>query len=186
MSISGMALARLGQVYPMRPIIPPMNMIRRRKGRIGECAARDDDSAGKVCSGFRESAPSKNNAMVMRFYRQLLSTSHQPLDDANERCARRASPDHRSVGIPPAELRRRRRRAGEPERTVGGCRQLPDCPKASVTLGELGEQRRGRMLRVPGWHRYKNRLPSICRPMGAYRPAQSETPPVIESDSSDR
>jgi hypothetical protein len=57
MSIFGIALDRLGQVYPKRPIIPPMNMIRRRKGRIGECAARDDDSAGEVYSGFRKSAP---------------------------------------------------------------------------------------------------------------------------------
>ena len=46
----------------MRAIVPPMNMIRRGKGRIGECAAGDDDGAGKVCSGFRKPAPTADRA----------------------------------------------------------------------------------------------------------------------------
>lgn len=53
----------------MRAIVPPMNMIRRRKGRIGECAARDDDSAGKICSGFRKSAPTTDRAKSLHHIR---------------------------------------------------------------------------------------------------------------------
>ncbi|WP_174827159.1 hypothetical protein [Rhizobium ruizarguesonis] len=185
MSISGMALARLGQVYPMRPIIPPMNMIRRRKGRIGECAARDDDSAGKVCSGFRESAPSKNNAMVMRFYRRLLSTSHQPLDDANERCARRASP---TIGMS-ACLRpsfdaadgARESRSG-PSAVAGNFLIVQRRQSHWVNWGSNGEDE---CCEFPVGIDIK----TACRPFAdrwERIAPQSETPPVIESDSSDR
>ena len=52
-----MTLDRPGKVDPLRAILLPMDMIRSRKGWIGECAPSDDDGAGKIRSGLRKSAP---------------------------------------------------------------------------------------------------------------------------------
>jgi hypothetical protein len=40
-----------------RPANGILELVSPSAGRIGECAARDDDSAGEVYSGFRKSAP---------------------------------------------------------------------------------------------------------------------------------
>ncbi|MGO4117530.1 hypothetical protein ACC808_33270 [Rhizobium ruizarguesonis] len=84
----------------------------------------------------------------------------------------------------PAEIRRRRRRTGKPERTVGGCRRLPDCPKAPVTLGELGSNGEDECCELPVGIDIK----TACGPFAdrwERIALQSETPPVIESDSFD-
>lgn len=57
----------------MRAIVPPVNVIGRRKCWIGECAARDNNGAGEVCSGLREAAATADPAKGFHHIRRRLA-----------------------------------------------------------------------------------------------------------------